>query len=350
MSMELNPATRAAPAALPPADPAGRVPGPGETPLFASDLAQWMAGAGEVAVPSAAESALEDAIEPEPEEQATDPVAMLWLALGLPAPTPLRKGAAMAATEATAAAPGLAAEAGDSSQDLAAILSGSSAEPLVRGPRATPSGPVMPSLPATAAETARSALATAFAKHIERFAAEPARGAAPPGIEALVPAPRAPDAPTPPVGVPVIERLAAVVATITPAAVIDPRLPQAPQQIAETVIWNLGKGAQEVRIHLNPEDLGPLDLNIKLDGDRVAVRFDLPDASLRDVVQSSLPNLAALLGARGLALDQAQVFTQQGRGQAHPPAPQSQPNEDAPVESVQAPRASLRRGLVDDYV
>lgn len=350
MSVELNPATRAAPVALPLADPAaaGRAPGPGQTLPFASDLAQWMAGRGEVTVPSSAESALEDAIEPEPEAPATDPVAMFWLALGLPAPVPVRKAAATAATDATAA-PGQAAEDGDSSQGLPALLAGSLAEPPARGSRAIHPGPVMPSLPAAAAETARSALAAAFAQHLERFAAEPARGAAPPGVETLVPAPRAPDAP-PPVGVPVIERLAAMVATITPAAVIDPRLPQAPQQIAETVIWNLGKGVQEVRIHLNPEDLGPLDLDIRLDGDRVAVRFDLPDASLRDVVQSSLPNLAALLGARGLALDQAQVFTQQGRGQAHPPAPQSQANEDAPVEPVQAPRAGLRRGLVDDYV
>lgn len=138
-----------------------------------------------------------------------------------------------------------------------------------------------------------------------------------------------------------------------PPAVIDLRLPQASQQIAETVVWNVGKGLNEVQIRVNPEDLGPLEVHLKLDGDKVAVRFDAADASVRDVVQTSLPQLATLLSARGLQLDQAQVF-QQDRGQ-----PQAQPTPHAEGQSEResedddlrpAPRIARRRGLFDDWV
>lgn len=141
-----------------------------------------------------------------------------------------------------------------------------------------------------------------------------------------------------------------------PAATVDIMQPQAPQQIAETVAWHVGKGLSEVRIRLNPEELGPLDIQLKLDGDKVSVRFDLADSSVRDVVQTSLPSLSSLLAARGLQLDQAQVFSQ-GRGHGAPQNPQSSPssftqqgaesNGENPV--VAAVRTFVRRGLLDDY-
>lgn len=142
-------------------------------------------------------------------------------------------------------------------------------------------------------------------------------------------------------------------AAVSPHAVVNVQQPQAPQQIAETVAWHVGKGVSEVQIRLNPEDLGPLDIQLKLDGDKVSVRFDMADASVRDVVQTSLPNLASLLSARGLQLDQAQVFSQ-GRGQGGAPqTPQFQqdPRGDGRNEIQAAPvaRPVIRRGLLDDY-
>lgn len=144
---------------------------------------------------------------------------------------------------------------------------------------------------------------------------------------------------------------------LPPAPVIvDLRQPQAAQQVAENVVWQVGETMSEVQIRLNPEDLGPLEVRLKLEGDKVAVRFDLADASVRDVVQTSLPQLATMLSARGLQLDQAQVF-QQDRGQAQPQPQFTNPDgsrSDGEAaddgDAVLAPRVALRRGLVDDYV
>ncbi len=140
-------------------------------------------------------------------------------------------------------------------------------------------------------------------------------------------------------------------------SLVDIQQPQAPQQVAEAVAWHVGKGVSEVRIQLNPEDLGPLDVQLKIDGDRVSVRFDMADSSVRDVVQTSLPTLASLLSARGLQLDQAQVFSQ-NRGHANPQQAQTASSfqhhaagGDAAgdISATPAARVFVRRGLLDDY-
>ena len=106
---------------------------------------------------------------------------------------------------------------------------------------------------------------------------------------------------------------------------------------------------QEVHIRLNPEELGPLEVKLRMDGEKVAVRFDMADASVRDVVQTSLPNLASLLSARGLMLDQAQVFSQ-GHGQPRPPSEFLGGDEAQTEDVTPVARAVSRRGLIDDYV
>jgi flagellar hook-length control protein FliK len=117
------------------------------------------------------------------------------------------------------------------------------------------------------------------------------------------------------------------------------------------------QGAAEVRIRLNPEELGPLEVQLKLDGDKLSLRFDLADERVKDLVQSSLPSLSSMLSARGLQLEQAQVFTQQRDGQGgtfQQPAtpalhsPESSEN-DAEVSAAAVRRPMVRQGLLDDY-
>lgn len=137
-----------------------------------------------------------------------------------------------------------------------------------------------------------------------------------------------------------------------PVQVLDLRHAQAPAQLAESIAWHLDQGVQEVSIDLHPVELGKIEIRIKLEGERVDLRIDTADTSVRDVVHTSLPNLAAMLSARGLQLDQAQVFAQ-----ARPfvPMPAQGPANAsvAPAEgrpkSATGPRV-IRRRLIDDYV
>lgn len=132
---------------------------------------------------------------------------------------------------------------------------------------------------------------------------------------------------------------------------LDLRLPQAPALLAQSIVWHLDQGLQEVSIDLHPVELGRMEIHLKLDGERVDLRFDMADSQVQDVVKTSLPQLASLLSARGLMLDQAQVFTQSrqgggnGRSQERE-AGDAQESASSPVSGVR----TIRRGLVDDYV
>lgn len=315
------------PLAVAAAPAAGAVPGM-PVAAFATDLAKLLSGA----VPAEAASLI---ASPEPDLGAepgegvlTDAVAALWIELGiaapaiadpLPLPTRLPQGVAMTSAATSA---------------ISRAATGALPNAYGAGlPAAMPG--VEPGLKLAAALTPEAAL----------FASLEGQ----PGAKDLATA----AAPTIAVPVFTVPDVARPTSPALPPAVVDLRHPQAPQQIAETVVWNVGKGMSEVQIRLNPEDLGPIEVQLKLDGDKVAVRFDMADASVRDVVQTSLPNLASLLAARGLQLDQAQVFQQdRGHAQAQPEVARESrgAGEDSESDPVSTPRVTLRRGLVDDYV
>lgn len=243
--------------------------------------------------------------------------------LVLPPPMP-----AAAQTSALAAVPSLAADAG-AAAPLSPPAGAASAALASAAPQA---GVAMPDAVVAALENPAETLAAADAPRIEAATASS-------GFAALL-------APT---FTPGAER-AALPGAPPPVPILQP---QAPQQLAETVVWQLDAAVQEAQIQLHPQELGPLEVKIRIEGEKVAVRFDMADASVRDVVQSSLPNLASLLSARGLALDQAQVFSQP-RGHADAP-PQRDPENPGSgsgdkTESVTAaPRRVLHRGLIDHY-
>lgn len=350
---------------------AGGVAAAGALPDFASDLARLVAvlGAGRpgVAVPGADDGSADAIAETVGSLETGDSVdalcAEVALAVPGPAPTvaasPLSEAAAVAAPTSTSSevAPGQT-DGRRPSRTLQVLLTppGSAQAAEHRSAQApdAPTLPTLPLLPAAAAGAAAFTLApdttadapvlgaVTGASSAEGAAAVPV-GAAFPLDAALRPA-HAPSAPH------------ALAGTI-----VDTLQPQASRQLAETVSWHVpAQGAAEVQIRLNPEELGPLEVQLKLEGDKVSVRFDLADERVRDLVQTSLPNLSSLLASRGLQLDQAQVFAQQ-REQGSPQqqqAPSQAPwssarhdadDADATLSTGAAMRPMMRRGLLDDY-
>lgn len=330
-------------------------------PAFATDLARLiatLAGSGEGAEDvSESPSPFRDPAMTETLRDPADAVSALWMQLGLAAAPP-----AHASHDASAAtvAPGTdlpapAAPAPSASPAAAAaapVVAAASTSATGTGTGLDPSARAVDAggaddLSAWLATDAPAALAADPSNpDALRPKADSARmdgpQVSPAGLGGLLHAPAGERVPSTPVVAP---------------AIVDLRHAQAPQQIAESVVWHVAQhGGGEVRIRLNPEDLGPLDVQLKLDGDKVQVRFDTADASVRDTVQTSLPNLASLLSARGLQLDQAQVFSQ-SRGQQPLPQAPADPGRETHGESAsdsdaasRAPRLTLRRGLIDDYV
>jgi len=61
-------------------------------------------------------------------------------------------------------------------------------------------------------------------------------------------------------------------------------------------------GVQQAQLHLNPADMGPISVQIALDGTRAQVDFGADSLATRQIIESGLPELAAALRDAGFTL------------------------------------------------
>ncbi len=72
-------------------------------------------------------------------------------------------------------------------------------------------------------------------------------------------------------------------------------------------------GVQQAELQLNPADMGPVAVQIVIDGSQAQVSFHAAQAETRQALQQSLPDLAAALQGQGLTLSGGGVFQQAPR-------------------------------------
>jgi len=117
------------------------------------------------------------------------------------------------------------------------------------------------------------------------------------------------------------------------------------------ITWMAEQRLGHAQIRLNPEHVGPIDVRVQLDGNRVSAEFTSAHAEVRQAIEASLPRLREMLVQHGLQLGQADVgHGQPGRrgdpmrGHGHDPAREAglDPHPTAgPIRSA--------RGLLDEY-
>ena len=73
-------------------------------------------------------------------------------------------------------------------------------------------------------------------------------------------------------------------------------------------------GIGQAELHLNPADMGPVEVRIHLDGDAARVMMSADLAPTRQWLEQALPTLAATLRDAGLTLAGGGVFEQAGGG------------------------------------
>lgn len=145
------------------------------------------------------------------------------------------------------------------------------------------------------------------------------------------------------------------------AAVVHPQVgaPDWGQALNQQVLYAV-QGQQQVAVlHLNPPQLGPLEVHLQVHDAQVQAQFVSPHALVRQAVEAALPQLRDLLGSAGLSLMQTSVGPQSGRGEREPPprASRAAAGLTATVgvqaqPSAAADRLPLRwqQGLVNTYV
>ncbi len=143
-------------------------------------------------------------------------------------------------------------------------------------------------------------------------------------------------------------------ATVNPLTALTPDLNT--DQFGETLGTQLSFMADQkishARIRVSPHDMGTIEINLQLDGDRVHADFSSPQPEVRQALESSLPKLREMLGQQGFQLAQADVGHRQNpqsspqegnaRGQGSDPRPMGTASEPAPMVRVV-------RGLLDAY-
>ena len=165
-------------------------------------------------------------------------------------------------------------------------------------------------------------------------------------------------APTTSTAAPLTERpsaettVPAVVHMATPADA-----PEFPRMLGAQLSVFAKEGVQQAELHLNPAEMGPISVQIALDGDSARVDFGADSAATRQIIESGLPELAAALRDAGFTLSGGGVHSQaqqQGQreqqgGRAGVPADgRSTPAGDL-VPASRPPVRTVRAGGIDLY-
>ncbi|NCT81806.1 MAG: flagellar hook-length control protein FliK [Comamonadaceae bacterium] len=150
----------------------------------------------------------------------------------------------------------------------------------------------------------------------------------------------------------------------TPAAAASARVHAALQsnafapELGARVSLLAVNGVQQAELQLNPADMGPVAVQIVVDGAQAQVSFHAAQAETRQALQQSLPDLAAALQGQGLTLAGGGVFQQssQNAGQREAGGSEGRDSRGADTGRVEgspagtaAPPARRSQGLLDTF-
>ncbi len=86
-------------------------------------------------------------------------------------------------------------------------------------------------------------------------------------------------------------------------------------EFSQKITWLSTQHIQSAELHLNPPQLGPLDVVINVSGDQATALFTSPHAAVRDAVEQALPRLREMLAENGIMLGNTMVSDQSPKEQ-----------------------------------
>lgn len=128
-------------------------------------------------------------------------------------------------------------------------------------------------------------------------------------------------------------------------------------EFGQKITWIANQRNQSAELHLNPPQLGPLDVVLKMNGDQATAMFTSPHAAVRDAIEQAIPKLREMLADNGIMLGQTMVSdhtSSNGRDNA-PRKPQDRVtaaegiNEGGKLQEVRVTGISRHNGMVDTF-
>lgn len=86
-------------------------------------------------------------------------------------------------------------------------------------------------------------------------------------------------------------------------------------EFSQKVVWMCTQQNQIAELHLNPADLGPLNVTLKIANDQLTAQFISPHSAVREAIESAMPKLREILADNGILLNNASVSDQSPRDQ-----------------------------------
>lgn len=130
--------------------------------------------------------------------------------------------------------------------------------------------------------------------------------------------------------------------------------------LAQKVIWQVGQQQQTAELHLNPPQLGPLQVQVSIadQGSNIATaHFVSQHAAVREAIEAAMPRLREMLAESGISLGNTTVgngsFQQQKFAQAgsHPSFRHAgnEPGDTTRSNGVVRTIRAVRNGMVDTF-
>ena len=133
-------------------------------------------------------------------------------------------------------------------------------------------------------------------------------------------------------------------------------------ELGQKITWLATQNTQSAELHLNPPQLGPLNVVLSISGDQATALFTSPHAAVRDAVEQALPRLREMLADSGIMLGNTMVGDQSPKEQQAWLASQQQnrsgnlsgkPGDAAAIDSLPSDGAAIpvrrHQGMVDTF-
>jgi len=128
------------------------------------------------------------------------------------------------------------------------------------------------------------------------------------------------------------------------------------QGMAQKLVWFVSEKIQSAQIHVNPPELGPVDMKIQVSKDQAQIQIQSPHAVVREMLEGTAHRLREMMASQGIDLTQFDVGNQEQHTQGGEQSQQEQSGSgNLPGATVEAaPNGETEElgldQLVDYYV
>ena len=98
------------------------------------------------------------------------------------------------------------------------------------------------------------------------------------------------------------------------------------EALAARLLAQIDKGEWQIRLSVNPQHLGPIDIDLQMQGQRMEAQFQVAHGQTQALIQDSLPRLREAVGASGMDLASVWVsggWSDRNRGNPTPGQPEN---------------------------